>query len=273
MNSLQVNQSITALPTRGLAKGYQADISIFNRWAGGRQITADLVAEYFNQARTRYQVTTINRHKAAVKKAVIQALGHGATIGQLGQLDTFFKGIKGGTPDRKVLQEMILTPDELHDLIQYSGEKTALIIKALYVTACRVSELTHIKLDNCDTRADAVLISVTGKGRKDRTVYMDRGTFDAIRTAYQGTDYLFESNGKPLHTVTVHTLIKRAGARIGRPDIHAHTLRHTFATHRLNDLGISAVSEYLGHSSPEITAKYYLHNKPTVKSVLEGLAI
>lgn len=273
MKALQTTTTITALPTRGLSPAYQKDISLFNRWADGRRITAELVQAYFNQARDRYQVTTINRHKAAIKKAIVKALGAGATIAQLGQLDTFFKAIKGGTPDRKVLQEQILTADELQDLIHFSGEKTGLIIRALYVTACRVSELVNIKLDKCDIRPDAVLIQVTGKGRKERTVYLDRGTFDAIREAYRGTDYLFEAKGKPLHVVTVHTLIKRAGAKIGRPDIHAHTLRHTFATHRLKDLGISAVSEYLGHADPSTTARYYLHHKPTAKSVLEGLTI
>lgn len=272
MKSLQA-RTITALPTRGLQKGYRDDVTLFNRWANSEQITAGLVQKYFDQVRQRYQVATVNRHKAAIKKAIIKALGAGATISQLGQLDTFFKAIKGGTPDRKVLQEQVLTPDELQDLLNYSGEKTSLIIRSLYITACRVSELVNIKLDNCDVRPDAVLIQVTGKGRKERTVYLDRETFDRLRKTYQGTAYLFEANGKALHTVTVHTLIKRAGRKIGRPDIHAHTLRHTFATHRLNDLGIAAVSEYLGHASPETTARYYLHHKPTVKSVLEGLTI
>lgn len=273
MKSLQSSKALTALPTRGLNKGYRADVSLFNRWTEGRRITADLIQEYFNQARARYQAATVNRHRAAIKAAMLKALGTGATIGQVGQVDTFFKSIKAGTPDRKILSEMTLTPDEIQDLINYSGEKTALIVRALYVTACRISELVNIRLSNCDARPDAVLIQVTGKGRKDRTVYLDRETFDRIRDAYQGRAFLFECNGEPIKPITVHTLIKRAGAKIGRPDIHAHLLRHSFATHRIKDLGIDSVSEYLGHSDPSITARYYLHNSPSVKSVLEGLAI
>ena len=108
-----------------------------------------------------------------------------------------------------------------------------------------------------------------GKGRKQRTAYMNKKTFENLKGLYGGKTYLIENNGKPLSRHTVATMVKRAGAMIGRPDIHPHTLRHTKASHLLTaGMSLPAVSAYCGHSDPAITAKFYLHDKPTAEAVL-----
>lgn len=187
----------------------------------------------------------------------------------LAQLDTVFKSVKTGSPDERVLTEDVLTRDEFKELIDRSGEKTGLIIQALYYSAARVSELVNVRLSDCTPTGNGVMISIIGKGRKARRFFMPLNLFNAVRKAYQGETFLFETAGKPLSRYTVNTLIKRAGEKIGRPDIHAHTLRHTWATHRINDLGLSKVSRYLGHSTPATTAKYYLHGSPSMTEILQ----
>ncbi len=261
------------LSTRGLDDTYKTAVTLFNRFVKENP-SGDPVHDFFAHLKKNRSIATLQTYKAAIKKAVIsdlkrRGLDNSAT---LAQLDATFKEIKTGTRDIKVSKEEILSPSELKDLVTVSGEKTSLIIRALYQTGSRVTELINIRFTDCMKTSGGMIIRVTGKGTKERTVFMSTELYWEIRKAYRGQAYLFENiqTGKPISRKTVHGLIKVAGAKIGRPDIHAHTLRHSFATNRLDDLGIDAVSEYLGHSSPEITAKYYLHKKPTISSVLQG---
>lgn len=266
---LEKRKGINELPA--IPGSYGNDIRVFNRYASGRQITGELVVEYFDDMKVLGRRTnTINRHKAAIKKALLDAMGRGASIAQVDQLGQFFKGIKTGRASIKVLKEQTLSEDELKEMIVKAGEKTGLIIRALYESACRISELVNIRLDDCVPVKGGVKIRVLGKGSKERFVFMKAETVKAIKKAYKGETYLFEVEGKPLSRLTAYTLIKRMGARIGRADIHPHTMRHSFATNRLMELGIDSIGAYLGHSDPSITAKYYLHSTPSIEKVLQG---
>ena len=71
----------------------------------------------------------------------------------------------------------------------------------------------------------------------------------------------------------VSAQIKKIGHRIGR-EISAHTLRHSFATRKVQQLPgkLDAVSRYLGHSSPSITLAMYCHNTMTDAELYEDLA-
>lgn len=258
------------IPLKKVPEKYLQDIQVFNRWLGPRDLTPTIVKEYFSEMKFQYSGETLRKKKAAIKKSIITTIGAEMNKLQLFELDEFFKTIKTPKSEDKVYPDEVLSIDELRTLIRISGKKTSLIIEALYVTACRVSELVNIRIKDCEVRADSVIITVNGKGSKIRSVYMHPETFERVLEAYKGKKYLFEVNKKPLSRFTVHNLLKKAGAKIGRSDIHAHTLRHSFGTHRLADLGIDGVSDYLGHASAETTAKYYLHNKPTAASVLGG---
>ncbi|WP_083847692.1 tyrosine-type recombinase/integrase [Turneriella parva] len=89
---------------------------------------------------------------------------------------------------------------------------------------------------------------------------------------YGSKVYLFESSpGKPISRFTAHTLLSRAGRKIGRR-LHPHMLRHTRATDLLNrGEPLSSVAAYMGHSSPEITARFYLHGLPKASRIMSGL--
>jgi len=256
------------LATTRLNEHYRRDVELFERQGYCGSI-AENVARYIASITKVYKPATVARKKQALKAAIKAHIGHGLTLGQAAQINTFFAEIKTPKPSRAITQEKTCSLDELRKIIDASGKKTALIIRALYVTACRVSELCTIRLADCETIGDAVAIRILGKGQKERVVYMRKTLFDEIRKEYNGAIYLFERNGKPLSRMTVHTLIRRAGKAIGRK-IHPHTIRHSFATNRLNELGIDTVAAYLGHASTATTAQYYLHNKPRVETVLSG---
>lgn len=260
---------------KGLNNNYALDVNQFNTYLqeSGQEIR-DAIESYFKKIKRTYRPATIARKKQSLKAAIKKQVGHGLTLGQIAQLNVFFEEIKTPRPSKQITTDQTLSGDELKRIIEAAGHKTGLIIRALYSTAARVSELVNIKLDDCTEKKDGVAVRIIGKGQKERTIYLDGKLFKEIKKTYQGKTFLFETAaGGPLSRITAYTLIKRAGRKIGRPDTHPHTIRHSFATNRLSELGIDTIGAYLGHATIATTAAYYLHNVPTLKTILQGAAI
>ena len=156
----------------------------------------------------------------------------------------------------------VMSPEEYKRVLEAArGSKQTLLLRFFWLTGCRVSELTCVRLTDCKIEGERVLINVTGKGNKQRTIRIPRSFYDDIIACFQGTTYLFESSGnKQLDRTNVSTTIAAVTKRtLGRP-LRAHSLRHSFATRQIRHTGkIEAVSRYLGHSSPAITMQYYVH--------------
>jgi len=260
------------LSIEGLNSNYAQDVKLFNNYLLESGLDfKNALQSYFTEIINKYRPSTIARKKQALKAAIKSQLGQGLSLGQIAQINAFFEEIKIPTPKKQITTDQTISEKELQELITVSGKKTALIIRALYSTACRISELVNIKLSDCTEKKDGVSIRIIGKGRKERTVYLDITLFNEIRNTYQGNTFLFETaGGEPVNRITAYTLIKRAGKKIGRPDIHPHTVRHSFATNRLKELGIDTIGAYLGHSKISTTAQYYLHNIPELKTILRG---
>jgi integrase/recombinase XerD len=258
------------LPTANLPAAYRSDVQAFSSWLGSRAVKPETIKAYFRELEKTHRVSTLNRKKAALKKAIAQTRGSALTIAEQAQLNAVFAEVKMGKAEKAVLEHEILTREELEALIANAGKKTAAIVAALYESATRVSELLSLRLSDCEVRGETVHCEIRrGKNKQQRTVYLTRKTFETLKSLYRGKTYLLEKNDKEMSRHTVYVLLRRAGAAIGRPDIHPHTLRHTKASHLLKaGMSLPAVSAYLGHSDPAITAKYYLHDKPTPEAVL-----
>jgi integrase/recombinase XerD len=142
------------------------------------------------------------------------------------------------------------------------------IMEVLYSTACRVSELTQLRLENLKLAEGKV--QCRGKGDKERILYLGRAAVETV-TAYLDvlrprlartrpeTPWLFISrSGAPLTREYVYALIRDYGRRAGlsvRPTPHA--LRRSAATHMLQaGANIRVVQEILGHASIEATQRY-----------------
>lgn len=265
---MELQKVINSLPTKGLSKAYQADIKQFHKFTNGGPINQDIVMDYFKHMEDiGRKFATVNRHKSALKKAIIASMGNTANLVELSQIDQFFKKIKAGKRDIAITKDKTLSKEELSKLISCAGHKTGLIIRALYETAARVSELCSIRLSDCEVRGSGVIINTIGKGKKQRQFYINKDLYDEIRAAYKSPNWLF-GNGKPLSRVTVFQLVQRAAKKIGRPDISPHNLRHSWATLSIQSLGLAKVSGYLGHADTSTTAKFYLHGKPEMSDIM-----
>lgn len=257
MNELK---TLMCLKTDGLCSEYREDVRRFMTFSDGI-LSIDSMREFFEDLSKRCKPATIQRHRCAIKKAILLSIDTN-DIAQRVAVDILFENIPKPKVKKQANPNAWLTEREISRLVQICGYKTSLIIRALYHTACRESELCNIKLQDCLDKDLIVVINIRGtKNKKDRYVKIPKNLFEEIRIAYPGYEYLFPGeHGGPKSTSTVYQLCKRAFKKIGRPDAHPHTMRHSWASNKYQKIGIHRVSKYLGHSSVGATADYYLHD-------------
>lgn len=156
------------------------------------------------------------------------------------------------------------------DLSTPEGERNRAILETLYGCGLRVSELVSLKIS--DLFFDEGFIKVTGKGNKQRFVPVGEFTMkciatykDAVRShqsvAKGHEDTLFlNRRGKQLTRAMIFTIIKTLAANIKlQKKISPHTLRHSFATHLLeNGADLRSIQLMLGHESIT-TTEIYVH--------------
>ena len=147
-----------------------------------------------------------------------------------------------------------------------TGTRTSLVVSVLANTGLRVSELIGIRLEDIeDCIEDGKVykkIRIVGKRKKERYVFLPFEVYKAVREAFTGvSEYLFHSeSGRKLNRINLYKQIQKAFLRYTGKRIHPHTLRHFYATYKINTekQDIKAVSRYLGHSSTAITLDMYV---------------
>lgn len=154
------------------------------------------------------------------------------------------------------------------DLSKPEGERNKTIIETMYACGLRVSELVNLKISNIHKKEH--FIKVVGKGNKERLVPIGNHTLKQLElylTHYRKNqltqkgqeDILFlNRRGKMLSRVMIFTIIKNQAKQLGiKKSISPHTLRHSFATHLIeNGADLRAVQEMLGHESITTTEIY-----------------
>lgn len=156
----------------------------------------------------------------------------------------------------------VLSVDEVSRLIDATKNlKHKAIIVTIYSCGLRLSELINLKITDIQSDRNLLLIR-NAKGKKDRTTILAAGTLSLLRkyyTLYKPKEYLFEGQfGGQYSGKSVQNIIKQglAEAKINKP-ASTHTLRHSFATHLLeNGTDLRYIQVLLGHSSPKTTEIY-----------------
>ena len=136
------------------------------------------------------------------------------------------------------------------------------IIGLLYSSGLRIGELLKLKLGDLDLERNAIYVKQS-KGRKDRNCTLGhriRPMLLNYSQTYQPKVYLFEGEqeGTPYNATSIRQFLKRSCAAANiQKHVTPHTLRHTYATHLLeNGVDIRYIQELLGHSRPETTMIY-----------------
>jgi site-specific recombinase XerD len=163
----------------------------------------------------------------------------------------------------------VMNADEIKKLIDsVSNIKHRTIIMLLYSTGMRLSEIAKLKIVDIDSRNMRIKI-VQGKGLKDRFTILGKQVLLELRAyyiIYKPTEYLFNGYrpGKPISQRNIEHLVQKAVAKIGLASKHytVHTIRHSFATHLVdNGADLHTVKELLGHTSLQTTMRY-MHLTP-----------
>lgn len=208
---------------------YEADLKVLYDSIGHPPYTeADIRKHIGHLVRRGLGAASVKRHLTTLRR-YLTFLGHEVEIESPRQEQRVPRVMSQETIDRMLEQSR----DPVH----------CLVLHLLYGSGLRASE---VRTAQPSTQSD--MIQVIGKGNKERLVPCSE--FVATNLP------ILRKHIRRLSRFQVHRIVKAAGMRIGA-DIHAHQLRHSFATHLLNGgADIRAIQEMLGHESITTTQVY-----------------
>ena len=177
---------------------------------------------------------------------------------------------------------VVLSGEEVLALLDATENlKHRAILMVLYAGGLRVGEATHLRVEDIDGKRMMIRV-VQGKGRKDRYVMLSAKLLEVLRRYWAQVrpsgPWLFPGQlpSRPLTRDSVARIIAEARRKAGiAKRVHAHTLRHAFATHLLErGANIRVIQRLLGHGSLRST-EIYMHVAETyvrdTKSPLDEL--
>ena len=161
----------------------------------------------------------------------------------------------------------------MHNLLEhvefpagFEGVRDKMVIELFYATGMRVSELVKLKIDDVDFSQNAV--KVLGKGNKERILPLRQEVAEGLRQYLQERARVTKCNslfvtakGAETYPKLIYNMVVRYLGLVTSSDKKSpHVLRHTFATHLLNNgADLNAIKELLGHANLAAT-QVYTHN-------------
>lgn len=241
-------------------KSYETDLREFYDFAGEFNVDIELVRKYLRKLyEDKYSSRSISR-KVSTLKSYFKYLESEGII-----KDNFMRLISNPKIEKTLpnylnyedLEKLLAFPDRSNKY----GLRDALILEMLYSSGVRVSELANMKLKDIDFKERKILI--LGKGNKERYVYYGSKCVELLdkylRLDHRDSPYLLigkrcdRLNEREIRSIVTDTA-KKAGIEV---HVSPHTLRHTYATHMLNDgADLKSVGDLLGHESLSTTQIY-----------------
>ena len=273
----QFGVSLTAASPHTIS-AYLSDVNLFIEWVGRQSIVTpdavskDVVRQYIGFLTTmKMAKRTTGRKLAALRRyfgwlARNQKISVDPTIGVRTPSDT---GRLPKVLTNEQLGALLHTDDT--DQPDWKIARDTAVIELLYGSGLRVSELCSLDVDSINVKQLAV--SVMGKGGKERRVPVSEPSLVALKQwVALRTEVVANSS-------TVALFVNSRGTRLGTRDVrriidarslaptHPHALRHTYATHLLdNGADLRAVQELLGHADVATTQRYTHVSKERLKS-------
>lgn len=273
----QFGVSLTAASPHTVS-AYLSDVNLFIEWVGRQSIvtpdvvTKDVVRQYIGFLTTmKMAKRTTGRKLAALRRyfgwlARNQQISVDPTIGVRTPSDT---GRLPKVLTNEQLGALLHTDDT--DQPDWKIARDTAVIELLYGSGLRVSELCSLDIDSINVKQLAV--SVMGKGGKERRVPMGEPSLVALK------QWVALRSEVVTNASTVALFVNSRGTRLGTRDVrriidarslaptHPHALRHTYATHLLdNGADLRAVQELLGHADVATTQRYTHVSKERLKS-------
>ena len=271
------------------ARCYGADLRQYVEFLGGGPTLEPDDADRPCDAQLAEQLAGADTQSIRLYLAHLDTFGYSpaTTARKIATLRSFYKWmLRGGrvetnpmlmirTPKQTKRLPKAITVDQVERLLaapdnrETLGGRDRAILETLYSTGVRVSEL--VDLDRSDLDLNEQTLHVRGKGRKERIVPLGSHAMAAIRhyldlldrdTRFTGRGndvaLFINKNGGRLSSRSVRRKLDKYLSSVGLdPAISPHTLRHSFATHLLdNGADLRSVQELLGHQSLSTTQVY-----------------
>jgi len=157
--------------------------------------------------------------------------------------------------------EMLLSQPDVSGEI---GLRDRAILELMYASGLRVSEAASLTLRDIDL--DSGILTTTGKGSKTRRVPVGSSAVEWLKSYLvlrrrkeniEISNLFVTSQGGPINRQIIYTFIREYAEKCGLQGVSPHTLRHSFATHLIqNDADIRSVQQMLGHSDISTTQIY-----------------
>ncbi|MBL6868976.1 MAG: tyrosine-type recombinase/integrase [Flavobacteriales bacterium] len=215
------------------------------------QLSKDDIIEYlFHLIKNNYSKSTQNQHINAIKFYFEKCLGKKREYYLIDR------------PRKEKKLPNVLSKNEIQLLFNSTYNlKHLTILAVIYSCGLRVSELINIKINDIDNNRMVIHIR-KAKGNKDRQVQLTNQLLELLRKYYKKylpLNYLIVGqNGGKYSTTSIQKIIKNSSLKAGiYKKVTPHTLRHSFATHLLeNGTDIRYIQTILGHSDIKTTQIY-----------------
>ena len=181
-------------------------------------------------------------------------------------------GIKRPKKEKRI--PVVLSKEEVKLLLgSLVNKKSKLMLSLMYACGFRVSELVNLKVLDIDFDNKTGHIK-QAKGKKDRIFNIPESLLEDLKAQaekqkQENHEFLFTSKNGQLTSRNLQKIVKAAAISAGfKKDVHCHTLRHSYATHLLeNGMDIRVIQEMLGHSSISTTELYTHISSEQLKKV------
>lgn len=256
-------------------KNYQLDLTDFFKYVDKSNIDFLSIENIHVRGYLKYLDTcnlknsTISRRISALRTFYNYLLEKGLVKSNI------FLNVKNPKLEKKLpnylnyteIEELLASIDTRTD----EGLERRLLIEMFYSTGCRVGEMVNVKISDIDFYNKT--IKVMGKGSKERIVYYGDYASNYLEDYLKNKDkkgYLFTNKrGEKLTIEEVEYIVRDIMKHISiKTHVTPHTLRHTFATHLLNNgADIRTVQELLGHANLSTTGIYTHVSSDRLKDV------
>lgn len=165
-----------------------------------------------------------------------------------------------------------LEPEQVHamlDAARVSSQRDYLIIKTLWETGMRASELLALIPADIEQKNEVITIT-NGKGGKERRVLAKSETFKEL-FSYVDANTPYDARIFPIKRRQLYNIIRKYGALAG-VEVHPHTLRHSFAINLVrHNTDIRRVQMLLGHSSLNVTSVYLQFKESDLRQIYDAV--
>lgn len=170
---------------------------------------------------------------------------------------------------------------------QHSGSiwprRDRAIAVLLLNTGLRLSEVAALRLDDIVIKERSGMLQVTGKGRKARTVTLNKDARKALRKWLNARQYVAKSEASPFWFLSqkggqltpraIAFCVTKLAKRADLEDVSPHTLRHSFAKNLIDvGVGLEKIAALLGHKDLETTRRYTTPSKADLQEAVERVA-